>query len=257
MNQVRTVSDAKRDFYGQHTRPINSVFRRVVEELLVEMHLVSVNVDFRYDPFFALGIVTSYERFMQGYRPESDKTSIFNALCQSVHVSADDYKNDAAALVELAKNTSGEQLLECFRQESAPEGAEELWGKIEAIAKNEKFKYSRLFAIGLYTFLGEAEPELLENAEKRDDMLATITETLKLPSEKMKKDLDLYRSNLEKMTQMLEVIADALEMERKRREKAEAEAKAKAEAKSEEPKIELEKAAEASTEPEMSDAASE
>ena len=221
------------------------------------MHLVSVNVDFRYDPFFALGIVTSFERFMQGYRPESDKASIFHALCQSVNVSPDDYKNDATALVELAKNTSGEQLLECFRQESAPEGAADLWGKVQAIAKNEKFKYSRLFAIGLYTFLGEAEPELLEDAEKRDEMLATITENLKLPSEKMKKDLDLYRSNLEKMNQMLEVIADALEMERKRREKAEAEAKAKEEAKSEELKVEETESQETKAEPEMTDAASE
>lgn len=254
MNQVRTVSDAKRAFYGQHTRPINSVFRRVVEELLVEMHLVSVNVDFRYDPFFALGIVTSYERFMQGYRPESDKVSIFQALCQSVNVSPDDYKNDAAALLELAKNTSGEQLAGCFSQQSKPEGADELWGRVEAIANSEKFKYSRLFAIGLYTFIGEAEPEFLESTDKRDEILATITETLALPGEKVKKDLDLYRSNLERMSQMLEVIADALEVERKRREKAEAEAKAKEEAKSEEPVVADTKS---EAEPEMTDAASE
>ncbi|AFY40489.1 Protein thf1 [[Leptolyngbya] sp. PCC 7376] len=223
MNQVRTVSDAKRDFYGQHTRPINSIFRRVVEELLVEMHLVSVNVDFRYDPFYALGIVTSYERFMQGYRPESDKISIFQAMCQAVGGSAEFYKNDATALVELAKRCSGQQLVDCFRQDNAPEGAGELWAKVEAIAANKKFKYSRLFAIGLYTFLGEAEPALLEDADKRDEMLATLTEAMNLPGEKMKKDLDLYRSNLEKMTQVLAVIEDALVAERKRREKAEAE----------------------------------
>ncbi|HAX86545.1 MAG TPA: photosystem II biogenesis protein Psp29, partial [Cyanobacteria bacterium UBA11370] len=66
MNNVRTVSDTKRDFYNCHTRPINSIYRRVVEELMVEMHLLSVNVDFRYDPIYALGVVTSFNRFMQG-----------------------------------------------------------------------------------------------------------------------------------------------------------------------------------------------
>ena len=45
----------------------------------------------------------------------------------------------------------------------------------------------------------------------------------------MKKDLDLYRSNLEKMSQVLAVLEDAIVAERQRREKAEAEAKAKAE----------------------------
>ncbi|MGB2926699.1 MAG: photosystem II biogenesis protein Psp29 [Limnothrix sp.] len=227
MSQVRTVSDAKRSFYSYHTRPINSIFRRVVEELLVEMHLLSVNVDFRYDPLYALGVVTSYERFMQGYRPEADKDSIFQGMCQAVGGEANTYRQDASALLELAKRCSGEQLIGCFRDDHAPEGAEELWGKLEAIAKNDSFKYSRLFAIGLYTFLGEAEPALLEDAEKRDEMLATITESMNLPVEKMKKDLDLYRSNLEKMNQVLEVIEDALVVERQRREKAEAEAKAK------------------------------
>ncbi|MFM6586777.1 MAG: photosystem II biogenesis protein Psp29, partial [Microcystis panniformis] len=33
MDKIRTVSDSKRDFYTRHTRPINSVYRRVVEEL--------------------------------------------------------------------------------------------------------------------------------------------------------------------------------------------------------------------------------
>ncbi|ANV91828.1 photosystem II biogenesis protein Psp29 [Picosynechococcus sp. PCC 8807] len=227
MSQVRTVSDTKRDFYTHHTRPINSIFRRVVEELLVEMHLLSVNADFRYDPFYALGVVTSFERFMQGYRPEADKVSIFQSMCQAIGGDANRYKEDAMALVELAKHCSGTQLIECFRQDMPPEGAQELWEKIEAIAKNDHFKYSRLFAIGVYTFLGESEPQLLEDTEKRDEMLTTVTAGLNLPEEKMKKDLDLYRSNLEKMNQVLEVLEDALAVERQRREKAEAEAKAK------------------------------
>jgi len=41
VNNVRTVSDTKRAFYTLHTRPINTIYRRVVEELIVEMHLLS------------------------------------------------------------------------------------------------------------------------------------------------------------------------------------------------------------------------
>ena len=73
MNNVRTVSDAKRAFYTLHTRPINSIYRRVVEELMVEMHLLFVNTDFSYDAIYALGVVTAFDRFMQGYRPEHDR----------------------------------------------------------------------------------------------------------------------------------------------------------------------------------------
>ncbi len=74
VSTVRTVSDTKRAFYTLHTRPINSIYRRVVEEMMVEMHLLSVNADFRYDPIYALGVVTTFDRFMLGYRPDTDLT---------------------------------------------------------------------------------------------------------------------------------------------------------------------------------------
>ena len=82
MNNVRTVSDTKRAFYGQHTRPINAIYRRVVEELMVEMHLLLVNADFNYDSIYALGVVNTFDRFMKGYEPESDRTSIYTAIIQ-------------------------------------------------------------------------------------------------------------------------------------------------------------------------------
>ncbi len=66
-------------------------------------------------------------------------------------------------------------------------------------------------------------------------MLTTVTTGLNLPAEKMQKDLDLYRSNLEKMNQVLAVLEDALLAERKRREKEEAEAQAKVAASIESP----------------------
>ena len=111
MNYVRTVSDTKRAFYTHHTRPINSVYRRFVEELMVEMHLLSVNVDFRIDPIYCLGVVTSFDRFMQGYRPEQDKESIFAALCQSVGGNAQQYRQEAESLVALAKPMSAQELI--------------------------------------------------------------------------------------------------------------------------------------------------
>ncbi|MEO1521535.1 MAG: photosystem II biogenesis protein Psp29, partial [Cyanobacteria bacterium J06633_2] len=35
MSNVRTVSDTKRQFYKLHSRPISSIYRRIVEELIV------------------------------------------------------------------------------------------------------------------------------------------------------------------------------------------------------------------------------
>lgn len=216
MNNVRTVSDTKRTFYNTHTRPINSIYRRVVEELMVEMHLLSVNVDFHYDPIYALGVVTAFDRFMQGYRPEKDKTSIFDALCQSVGHDPQTYQQDAQQLRELAGHLSVNDLVSNIKQsDSATDGLQE---HLKAIATNPSFKYSRLFAIGLYSLLEIVDPEMVKDEKRRVETLKQFCEALKLPEEKLQKDLELYRSNLEKVAQAQIVMEDILKADRKKRE---------------------------------------
>ncbi len=219
MEQVRTVSDTKRNFYAHHTRPINSIYRRVVEELLVEMHLLSVNVDFKVDPIFCLGVVTSFDRFMQGYKPERDKDSIFSALCQSVGGDPQNYRQEAEGVLAVVKQKSGEDLVSWMTSPKPTDAGDNLAPAINEIANNPQFKYSRLFAIGLYSLLEQVDPELVKDQEKRQEVLKKISEALHLSLEKLEKDLDLYRSNLEKMSQVLVVLEEALEAERKKQEK--------------------------------------
>jgi photosystem II biogenesis protein Psp29 len=224
---MKTVSDSKRSFYAAYPHPINSVYRRVVEELLVEMHLLSVNADFKPDPIYYLGIVTSFQRLMQGYKPERDKEQIFNALCISTDSDPETYKAQAGTILSLAKNKSTEELLTWLGNPTVEGDTAYIAEPIKAIASNENFKYSRPFAIGIYTLLEESDRTIVQEQDKRNEVLDTIAENLGLSGEKMKKDLELYRSNLEKMDQMLKVIEDVLEASRKQREKRTQEQQAK------------------------------
>lgn len=218
---MKTVSDSKRAFYSYHARPINSVYRRVIEELLVETHLLSVNADFKIDPIYCLGVVTSFERLMQGYEPEKDKENIFNALCKSIDGDPEYYKAQAGSLLAIAKNKSVEEVIAWLSNPAAEEGGNDIVEPIKAISQNSNFKYSRPFAIGVYTLLEEADAESLKDENKRNEIIDLIAENLNLPGEKMRKDLELYRSNLKKMDQLLKVIEDVLEASRKKREKRE------------------------------------
>ncbi len=184
---------------------------------MVEMHLLSVNVDFKYDPIYALGIVTTFDRFMQGYIPEQDKTSIFTALCQSVEASPEQYRQDAA---QLEASVEGMSLDDFKRQlpgaEEAGSGA--LGGYFQTIANDPNYKYSRLLAIGLYTLLEKIAPEVIADDNQRKDLIKQVCTALGFSDEKMQKDLDLYRSNLDKLAQAQEVMRDILEADRKQRE---------------------------------------
>ncbi|NJL37597.1 MAG: photosystem II biogenesis protein Psp29 [Leptolyngbyaceae cyanobacterium RM2_2_4] len=220
MNNVRTVSDTKRAFYSTHTRPINSIYRRVVEELMVEMHLLSVNADFRYDPIYALGIVTAFERFMQGYRPDHDKVSIFNALCQSIGDDPQTYRQDFERLRSEVSGLSLDNLMGQLKQSENSESGG-LTEQFQAIAQNPKFKYSRLFAIGLYSLLELVDADLVKDEKRRNDALQQVGAVLNLPDEKVQKDLELYRSNLEKVAQAQIVMEDILKADRKKKEERE------------------------------------
>ncbi|MEA5596540.1 photosystem II biogenesis protein Psp29 [Rivularia sp. UHCC 0363] len=217
MNNVRTVSDTKRTFYSLHTRPINTIYRRVVEELMVEMHLLSVNADFQYNPIYALGVVTTFERFMQGYKPDEDKESIYNSLIKSIEEDPQKYRQDASMLEDIAKSLPAKDLVTDLSQQRLGNNSE-LQALLENIANNPKFKYSRLFAIGLYTLLESSDPEMVKDEKLRNEALKNIANGLHLSDDKLSKDLDLYRSNLDKMAQAAVVMADMIAAERKRRE---------------------------------------
>ncbi len=219
MDKNRTVSDTKRSFYEHHQRPIIAVYRRVVEELMVEMHLLSVNVDFRPDPVYRVGVCESFDKFMEGYVPETDRESIFRALCQSVEANPDEYKKISSQLLSFASEASVEELMEWLANPNADKGLDDLIGEWRAALENPNFKYSRLFAIGLYSLIQKTDPEVVKDEEKLMKLIQSLCEKLSLPVDKLKKDLDLYRSNLDKMDQMLKVLADVLEASKKKKQK--------------------------------------
>ncbi|NJL44741.1 MAG: photosystem II biogenesis protein Psp29 [Leptolyngbyaceae cyanobacterium SM2_3_12] len=216
---VRTVSDAKRDFYNHHTRPINSIYRRVVDELLVEMHLLSVNVDFAYDPIYALGIVTTFDRFMEGYVPEADKASIFNGLCQSVGRTPDQYRHDAESIQSAVAGMSLDDVKAQFKDLGEASQEQGLRGALATVANRENFKYNRAFGIGLYTLIESVAPEeVLQDNAAIESLFKELGGQLNVSPDKLQKDVELYRSNLEKFAQAQEVMKDMLAADRKKRE---------------------------------------
>ncbi len=184
---------------------------------MVETHLLSVNVDFRYDPVYALGVVTTFDRFMQGYRPDQDKLSIFNSLCQAVGGDPQTYRQEAEQLQSEAAQLSVDEVLARLN-DPASESTSTLVGKLRDIAGNASFKYSRLFAIGLYTLLEQMDAEALKDEKQLNQVLEQLCEALKLSSDKVQKDLELYRGNLEKMVQAQAVMEDILQADRKKKE---------------------------------------
>lgn len=229
MTSRPTVSDTKRAFYSRQTRPVNSVFRRVIEELLVEMHLLRVNEDFHYDAVYALGVVSSFDNFMEGYEPANDRENIFAALAAAEEYDPQKLRSDAQNLRNTVEPKSQDQLKDWF-QSATSSGMGEFEGQLKAVADNPHFKYSRLFGIGLYTMLQVVDPEAAKEEEKVNAYLTQVSELLKISSDKLLKDIEFYRSNLEKVQMARETLAEIIEADKKREAQRLAEQQAKKDA---------------------------
>ena len=184
---------------------------------MVEMHLLSVSDSFVYDPIYALGIVTTYDTFMEGYRPEEDISNLFTALCLAVESTPEQYRNDAQLAMSAAEGVSLDDLKSTLGQIDAA-GAEGLSGMLKGVAERDRFKYSRAFGIGFYTLVQNIAPDLAADKEQVMGFMKEAAESLSISFDKLQKDIELYRSNLEKMGQAKALMAAVLEAERKKRE---------------------------------------
>jgi photosystem II biogenesis protein Psp29 len=221
VNTVRTVSDTKKDFYLAFPKPVNQVYRRVVDELLVEIHLLKVNQTFVYDSIFALGFVTTFDRFTVGYKPETDRFAIFHALCTALQFDSDRVRQDATTLSDLATKSPSD-IKTLLTTPDSSVNLEPLSSQLQTIAHKENFKYSRLLGVGIYALLEIGDPEAIADTTKREALIKLVGESLKIGSDRLPKDIDLYRSNLDKIEQARQMIADMVEAERKKRTQKEA-----------------------------------
>jgi photosystem II biogenesis protein Psp29 len=185
---------------------------------MVEMHLLMVNTNFTYDAIYALGVVTAFDRFMEGYSPEEDRASIFNALCQAVNSQATQYRQDAEQVLQTIADLSWDDLVAGLSPDGGEGASARLSQLVSSVGAKPSFKYSRLFAIGLFTLLEKVDQALVKEKEKLEPILEKIAETFSLPLEKFKKDLELYQSNLDKLGQAKVIMEEAVQAERKKRE---------------------------------------
>lgn len=87
-----TVSETKFNFLNSYKKPIPSIYNTVLQELIVQQHLMRYKRSYRYDPVFALGFVTVYDQLMQGYPSDEDREAIFQAYINALNEEPEQYR---------------------------------------------------------------------------------------------------------------------------------------------------------------------
>lgn len=92
-SDVPTVSETKANFLQAYKRPIPSIYNTVLQELIVQQHLMRYKKTYTYDAVFALGFVTVYDQLMEGYPSDEDREAIFQAYIKALKEDPEQYRS--------------------------------------------------------------------------------------------------------------------------------------------------------------------
>ena len=209
MAGTQTIADSKRAFHQAFPHVIAPLHRRIADELLVELHLLSHQDSFKAGQLFSVGLVTVFTRFTQGYRPPEHRDDLMAAICSSNGFDAAELKSAAETSLAAASEHSGDDFNTWIKEFRLP----------------EQSHYSRLMAVGLLALLEAAHGELKgEDAAELRKKAVEISKEIGMPEERVEKDLGIFASSSERMQQAVELMEETLASERRKKEKRMAEA---------------------------------
>ena len=209
MAGTQTIADSKRAFHQAFPHVIAPLHRRIADELLVELHLLSHQQSFQAGHLFSVGLVTVFDRFTQGYRPAEHRNDLMAALCSSNGFDAGQLRKDSDVCIKAASEQTNDDFDSWVQDFSLPEQAH----------------YSRLMAVGLLALLEASQGELKgDDAAALRQRAVEISKTIGMPSDRVEKDLSVFASSSERMEQAVELMEETLAAEKRTKERRLAEA---------------------------------
>ena len=204
MAASQTIADSKRAFHQAFPHVIAPLYRRLADELLVELHLLSHQRQFEANELFSVGLCTVFDTFSKGYRPEDQTKALFSALCSSNGFDAAALRKSSASLIDKSKGKDLDSLKSWLSSQRLNDGSH----------------YSRLMGIGLMRLLQAAAAD--DSTSDREALVKQSLElanSLGLPSDRVEKDLTLFGSNSERMDQAIELVEETIAAEKRKKER--------------------------------------
>ena len=191
LKEKLTVSDSKKLFHERFPYVIPGLYKRIVDEILVELNLLNHQNEFNLDYLFCVGLTGTFKKFMQDYNPPKHLDLLFESLCISCNFEAKEIKE-----------TSQESLKE-FKEKSLKDTLELILKK-----SSSKLYSSRMLNLGVYIIISNSKDFNKSNEVEKSKIFSEICEKLNLSVSKAEKDIGIYKSSIKKMEQAKELIEE-------------------------------------------------
>ena len=187
----RQVSDSKKLFHEKFPYVIPGLYKRIVDEMLVELNLLNHQNEFKQDYLFCVGLTETFKELMKGYQPEKHLDLLFESLCFSTNF-------EAKEINEISKKSQKE-----FKDKTSKDILKLLEEKI-----NSKLYPSRILNLGIYVLISNAQDFKEKEESEKNKIISDIFEKLSLSANKAEKDIGIYKSSISKMVQAKELIEE-------------------------------------------------
>ena len=187
-----TVSDSKKLFHEKFPYVIPGLYKRIVDEMLVELNLLNHQNEFIQDDLFTVGLTETFKELTIGYKPEEHLQLLFESLCNSSNF-------ESSKIKDISKKT-----LAKYSEKSLKEISILLKEK-----SNSKIYPSRLLNLGIYLIIARATDFKDKNESEKNQVISEIIKDLNLPFNKVEKDISLYKSSIKKLDQAKELLEEA------------------------------------------------
>ena len=191
LKEKLTVSDSKKLFHEQFPYVIPSLYKRIVDEMLVELNLLNHQNEFTQDDLFCIGLTETFKELMKGYKPENHLDPLFDSLCSSTNFESMKIKEISEKSQKEFNDKSSNDILKLLKEKS-----------------NSKLYPSRILNLGIYIIISNSQDLKEKNESEANKIIFDIFEKLNLSINKAEKDIGIYKSSLLKMEQAKELIEE-------------------------------------------------
>ena len=186
-----TVSDSKKLFHEQFPYVIPGLYKRIVDEMLVELNLLTHQNEFNQDYFFCIGLTETFKELMRGYNPEKHLDLLFESLCSSTNFEAKEITEISQKCQAEFKDKSSKDLLKLIKEKS-----------------KSKLYPSRILNLGIFILISNSLDFKEKNESEINNLISDVFEKLSLSPNKAEKDIGIYKSTISKMKQAKELIEE-------------------------------------------------
>jgi len=202
LKEKLTVSDSKKVFHEKFPYVIPGLYKRIVDEMLVELNLLNHQNEFTQDYLFCIGLTETFKELMNGYQPEKHLDLLFESLCSSTNFEAKEINAISQKSQKELKNKTSKDILKLLIEKS-----------------NSKLYPSRILNLGIYILISKSEDFKSKKESENNEMISDIFEKLNLSSNKAEKDIGIYKSTISRMEQAKELIEELRIKDKKKAEK--------------------------------------